>query len=401
MPAAFAQQRTVDEVKKSIGDLSADLKTFTTAQTKMKNALTNEATKNLPETWFVAGKIEFGIYDKNRVNKSVGNTVDAKAMGTALINGYDYFQKALSLDTIKETNRDGSPKLDKKTGEPKVKTKFSKEIVAKLFSYVIDFGAIGADLYKVKEWEKAYKAWDVYHQLATSPSMKGKMRAEPDSVIGAMSFYQGLAASQLKKYPDAHRLFVQAISYGYTKKTVYDNDINALILMKDTAGMVNVATQAFKLYGKQDVQYMRIMINDCLRNGNMDDAEVMLDQAILMDSLNANYYTIKGNIVEDKSSYLDARPYYKRAVELSPETYQTNFDMGRSFYLEALQYGKDNPKKTGKKLMKVIEPILRTALTYLEKAHELEPGNIDTIGILRDVYYKIGDGVNLDKLEGK
>ena len=138
-----AQKRTLEEVKKSIGDLSADLKAYKNAQAKLKPALTNEATQDLAETWWLAARVEFGIYDKNRVNKSVGNSFDVKEMGNALVSGYDYCQKALKLDTILETNRDGTPKIDKATQKQKVKTKFSKEIWHKMMGYVVDYSAAG------------------------------------------------------------------------------------------------------------------------------------------------------------------------------------------------------------------------------------------------------------------
>lgn len=118
MPA-HSQKRTLEEVKKSIGDLSADLKAYKNAQSKLKPALTNEATQNLAETWWVAAKVEFGIYDKNRVNKSVGNSFDVKEMGEALVKGYDYCQKALKLDTVLETNRNGTPN---RQGDPKAES---------------------------------------------------------------------------------------------------------------------------------------------------------------------------------------------------------------------------------------------------------------------------------------
>ena len=42
-----AQQRTVDEVQKSIGDFSASNKTYQNALVKIKPALQHDATKNL------------------------------------------------------------------------------------------------------------------------------------------------------------------------------------------------------------------------------------------------------------------------------------------------------------------------------------------------------------------
>lgn len=144
---------------------------------------------------------------------------------------------------------------------------------------------------------------------------------------------------------------------------------------------------------------MRIMINDCISRGDMKEAEVMLDQAILMDSLNANYFTIKGHIIESQSSIMEASPFYLRAVELAPEVYQTNFDAGRCFYLEALQYIQDNPKKSSSKLIKEVNPVFDRAKNYLEKAIQINHNSVDTRSILRDIYYRLNDGEKLDKLE--
>lgn len=394
-----AQKRTVEEVKKSIGDLSADLKAFKNAQTKLKPALSNEATKNLAETWWIAARIEFGIYDKNRVNKSVGNTFDVKEMGKSLVNGFDYCKKALKLDTVPETNRDGSPKIDKATQKQKVKTKFSKEIWNKMMGYVVDYAAAGADLYKAKDMDNAYKLWEIYYELVQTPQHVVKHKVDPDSVIGEMRYFQAMAATQIKKLSEAHTLFTQAREFGIVKKSAFDHDINVLHILGDTASMVKVARDAYKLYGHQDVQYMRIMINDCISRGNMKEAEVMLDQAILMDSLNANYFTIKGHIVESQSTILEARPYYMRAVELASDVYQTNFDAGRCFYLEALQYIQDNPKKSSSKLMKEVNPIFDKAKSYIEKAFQIKNDSVDARSILRDIYYRLNDGEKLDKLE--
>lgn len=394
-----AQKRTLEEVKKSIGDLSADLKAYKNAQAKLKPALTNEATQDLAETWWLAARVEFGIYDKNRVNKSVGNSFDVKEMGNALVSGYDYCQKALKLDTILETNRDGTPKIDKATQKQKVKTKFSKEIWHKMMGYVVDYSAAGADLYKAKDMDNAYKLWGIYYNLVTTPQQIVKHKVDPDTVIGEMRYFQAMAAVQLKKLREAHDLFTQARSLGVVKKSAFDHDINVLHQLGDTATMVKVTKEAYQLYGKQDVRYMRIMINDCIYHGKMKEAEVMLDQAILMDSLNANYYTIKGQIVESQSSYMQARPYYIRAVELMPDDYQTNFDAGRCYYLEALKYIQDNPKKSNAKLSKELSPIFDKAKEYLEKAFQINHDSVDARSILRDIYYRLNDGEKLDKLE--
>ena len=96
--AACAQQRVVSEVKKSIEGLTLSVDNIKGAMNRLKPALTNDETKDLAETWYVAGRVQYRLYDKYVSNRTIGQRVDIKAMGRALIDGYEYFDKALKLD---------------------------------------------------------------------------------------------------------------------------------------------------------------------------------------------------------------------------------------------------------------------------------------------------------------
>ena len=394
----WAQQRTVDEVKKSIGELSVDLKAFEKAVEKIKPALTNDATRDKAETWWVAMRAQYGLYSKYLVNKELGNKVDVKAMGHALLDGYDCGVQAMKLDTLWSKNKDGSLKLDKK-GAPRYKTKFSRDIRNKIYDNLVDYSVAGAELYGVKDYSGAYKAWEIYNTLATSSYARQRHKIEPDTVLGMTRFFQGLAAVQLKKGQDAHRLFSIARNLGYDKKRVYDNDIAVLMGMGDTTSAVQVTREAFRKYGKQDIQYMRILINDCIAKQNFGEATRLLDFAILTDSTNDAYFDLKGNIIELQTGYLDARPFYARAVELNDSSAQAQFDLGRCYYLEALYYMRNNTLKRAAKLLKEVTPTFNKALAHLQKSYALDPRNPDTRNILRDIYYKLGDAENLEKIE--
>ena len=394
-----AQQRLVDEVKKSISDLTANAETYKKAREKLKPALKDSTSKGKAETWWVATKVEWGYYDKLLTSKSLGKKPDSLEMGNALLAGYDHSIKALSLDTTWLINRDGTPKIDKKTGQKRYKTKFSANIVSRTAHYIESMNRAGSDFYNSSKWAEAYKAFDIYNRLATDPTYSKLKRSEPDSVIGQVLFYQGLAAFQLKRYDDAHRLMAKARTLGYNKKEVFDSDINALVLAHDTSSMVQVAHEAYKHYGNHDIQYIRILINDLVKHQNYRDAEVMLDQAILSDSTNAEYYDLKGNIVEFEADYTQARPYYLHATKIDTTFAQGYFDAGRTYYLEALDYKKINPKATGRKYAKTVAALYQQAMVHLERAHALTPEDERVNSILRDIYYKLGYGDKLVILE--
>lgn len=59
--SSYAQKSLVETVNKTVESYDSD---FRAARTQLQPALTNEETKDNAQTWFVAGKIEYGLYDQ-------------------------------------------------------------------------------------------------------------------------------------------------------------------------------------------------------------------------------------------------------------------------------------------------------------------------------------------------
>ena len=159
--AMTAQHRVVADAKKSINQLSMSVTSYQAAINKIKPALVNDETKSDPEAWYVAGKAYFGLYDKYKDTKMIGKKVDTHAMCNALLAGYDSYLHAMSLDTIREVDGKGKPRIDKNTRQQRVKTRFSGDIVDQISKHAEEFNVAGGELYNIKEWNDAYKAWQV------------------------------------------------------------------------------------------------------------------------------------------------------------------------------------------------------------------------------------------------
>ena len=125
-----------------------------------------------------------------------GNLDDDAAM--SLQNSYELFTQALACDTIFETNKDGSPKIDKKTGMPKFKTKVSGDVIKALETMVDqnDF-LIAGEYYRGKEdYHNAAIAYGRNAALLQSKFAKNV----PDSVLSETLFLQGFANHFDKDY---------------------------------------------------------------------------------------------------------------------------------------------------------------------------------------------------------
>ena len=112
---AMAQQRLVDEVKKDISAMTLTVDNYKNSLKKINKALENADTREKAEPWWVAGKIQFFIYDKMMNNKAAGEKIKQTDAAIALIDGYDKFQAALSKDTIFLADKRGNPIIDMKT----------------------------------------------------------------------------------------------------------------------------------------------------------------------------------------------------------------------------------------------------------------------------------------------
>ena len=383
------QQRLVNEVKKEISGLTLTVDSYKNSLKKINKALENEETKDKAEPWWVAGKIHYSIYDKMMNNKAAGEKINSTEAGMALLDGYDKFMVALNKDSVAVRDKKGNQVIDKKTKVPKVKTKFSQDIVGRIVDHLVDYSAVAGDFYMVSDWDNAYKAWDIYCKLAKSDWAKKRKKAEPDSVVAYNRFFQGLAAYQGKNYDKAVEQLSSARSLGYKKKALYDTWIDALIRQRDTIYLVSVAHEAHDMLGANDPRYVHILINHYLKTKNYKEANELLDEVIESDSLVADYYDLKGRLVEIEHGIDAAIPYYKKTVALNPDHPRGLFDLGNALYNKAIS-GDDHRSTEAKTLY-------AEALPYLEKAYKIMPMNESLKNILSRIYYVLGSS-KLDSL---
>ena len=320
------------------------------------------------EELFKAGKAEFDRYDKlfGEYTLAHGQNPDAPDLtigerATALMNGFELLQKALPLDTVIETNKDGTPKIDKKTGKPKFKVKYSKDIVTLLSGHINDVLNVGNSALMSNDFTTSYKAFKFFRTLVGSSLTEG-VQFDPQT-LSEVSFYEGYSAYQLKDFNGAYDAFKSAIDRGYTENQVVD----------------------FR--------------NSCLANiiqgfcdsKNYADAIAYVDKAIAGDPSSALMYDMKGFIVEQKDGLDAAEQYYAKAVELDKTFPNGFYDLGRVLYARAEKIIEDNPSATNAQLAPKLLPIYDQALPLFKKAQELDADGSKTQAkrFVDDVEYKL------------
>ena len=355
---ASAQMSLVkDLAKKAASGNPMDL---ATVLQQIEPALTNPESAGDVLTWFTAGKAAFGLYDELYKLKLLGQPVEDEMMNEALAAGFEFYQKALPLDTIVEVDKKtGQPKLNS-DGTKKVKTKYSKDIIGSLTSHMGDIANAGNVYLQNSDWANAAAAFGNYADLASSAFAIANGVAAPDSTLSQVRFFQGYSLYQIQEFADAYDAFTKARKLGYTENNIADFQ---------TSSLAN-------------------MVQKMLDNNEFDKAINFIDNALKSDPLNGTLHDIKGFTTELKDGVDAALPFYRKACEVEPTYANAFFDVGRCLYLQAQKIIDDNPNATNKELVPKIEPIYREAIPFLEKATQLNPDEQKAKNVLDDILYK-------------
>jgi len=187
-----------------------------------------------------------------------------------------------------------------------------------------------------------------------------------------------------------------SMSYLYRDNNEYDK---ALQILQD-ARLVHPREQALIIEE----------FNIYLSNNDLDNARKNLALAVEQDPTNDLLWYNLGVIYDGFGSFDEAANSYLTAIEITPDYFDANFNLGAMYYNKAGEMiveasnmwkprmsSKENSaqktKETAAKLM------FDESLPYLLKAHEIRPTHINTINSLKNIYTRNADEVNRLKME--
>lgn len=367
--SAMAQMSLVKEAEKFVG--SNNPQELITALQKIEPATENPESKDNALTWFTAGRLAFKLFDQMQALKAVGQDggmIDNAMMGEVLTSGFEAMFTALPLDSVKETNKDGSFKLDK-NGQPKIKTKYSKDIVGTIIPHIDDLGNLSntylgtaQETQKPEDFANAAKAYAGYFDVITSEFAKANNINLADSTLAEIKFFEGFSNYYAKDYQKAYPALSYALKKGYTQ-----NQVNAYA----TSALANI-------------------VQDFLDNKDYASAYNFIDNAIATDANNPALYDMKGFATELDKGIDAAVPFYQQAIKADANYAQGYYDLGRCLYLQAQNIIDENPNATNAQLKEKLIPIYNQALPLLEKAGQLNADDAAKAQrVIDDIKYKM------------
>ncbi|MBR5574823.1 MAG: tetratricopeptide repeat protein [Paludibacteraceae bacterium] len=389
----FAQKANVSKAR---GLADAETPDYAGARAAIAEALQNDETKDLANTWYIAGFIGYKEFETNNLKRQMGQNINIDQWGAAVYESVNYWNKAYELALV--------PTYDKK-GKAKYDTRTPKSILPKMTEY-FQFQpmiAAGFNAYEANDPSLAYDMFVAHCNIPDSKIMQDNpeelAKLLRDSSYYTCLYYAGRFAYEAQRYEEAiatlRRMNSEhANANALRKEIIYANEYiyQIYIEQKDTVNAVEFIKGCIDLF-PEEPWFMQNLINLYINSGQEEKAIEYLDIAIAREPNVGQYYNSKGSILARIGRFEDSFKAFEQAIAIEPnnalflETLGFAYvDLGNKLnddaaYLDAKAYAKAKVE---------IDAAFQKALPYFEKAYELEPDNYDFKRSLRSLYYRLG-----------
>ena len=381
----FAQKANVKKAKNLALQESPD---FSGARAAINEALQNEETKDLADTWYIAGLIGYQELSKENEKTYLGQMRDEKRAGEAVVESFDYWMQAANLAGQKVLDKKGNEVLaDKKTYallQKKVLEYYKNQELVKYGIYLND----------QRDFATAYNVFQRHLSIPELPLMQDEKLQKDmpkDTIYDQYKYYTAIFAIQAEMHPEAIAVLEEMKDGNYEAITVNQFLYQEYVNVKDTANYVRVLQDAVARF-PQEPWFLQNLINHYIFSGQEQEAINYLDQAIAREPNVAQYHLIKGNLNENQKNYEAALADFDRALVIEPTMADAEAGKGRVYYNQAVKMNEDAAliadAKEYKKALEEMNAMFRQSLPFFEKAHELAPDNRDYMITLRGLYYR-------------
>lgn len=130
-----------------------------------------------------------------------------------------------------------------------------------------------------------------------------------------------------------------------------------------------------------------------------------LNVAIQGDPKNPSLYFAQGTVFDKLNRKPEAATSYKKAIEMKPDYFDAYYNLGAMYFNEAAEMAnKANDLKSNTEYAKAKEKYdlkFKEAAPFLEKAHELNPEDSNTMASLKQLYARTGENDKYEKIKTK
>lgn len=383
----YAQKANVSKAKNKVLMESPD---FAGARELIVPALEEETTKDVANTWYVAGLIGYKEKSKMEADNALNPAnIDRARKGQLVMESLGYFIKADSLDQL--PNEKG-----------KVKPKHRKDIKRMTREYytfdLIDYGSYLLDQ---QDYSNALTVLNTFLALPDMPLSEGEI--VKDSTYNMIEYYAGATASNAGNSAEAIRHYESLKTKNYETIAVYQLLYEEYYKLNDTINFMQVLEEGVEKFPAEP-WFLQNLINFYIYSGDTETALNYLNTAIERDPTQAQYRFVEGGLHEALGDIPAAETAFKKALELDPSLASAYDALGRLHYNLAIKYDNDayeagSDKALRKELDAKKAEELKAAMPFYIKASELAPEEKSYKLMLSRVYYNLGMDAEYERLE--
>jgi tetratricopeptide repeat protein len=380
-----AQKQVVDQANKLAGknDKIAE------ARELIGQAAANPETQNDARTYFVAGKIEYDAFD-NSFKKQMINPKDPSVkpleMGEQLLNGYNQFLKAMSLDSVPNAK-----------GE--IKPKFSKDIASKINGHFNDYFNAGGTFYNEKKfYPEAYEAFMIYGNMPKQSFASKEVKSTPDSVVNTAFFNAGISAYAGNNLEAGANAFKHA---RLNNSDNYQNYVYEIACWQYLAGqdstkvdkakseIMEIAEAGHKKFGISQPLFINNLINSLVLDNQIDKALQEVNTLVAENPDNASLYGLRGYVNDRKGDDEASVADYKKAASLPGVDFETLKNAAKKIFKVGTQKWNNIEGATPEQRNAIKTEYFQYAKDITDKAKGMNADDSDLNYVIENIDYAL------------
>ncbi len=383
----FAQEKAVKEAKKIASAVTPD---FAKADELINQALTNPETKDLAETWNVAGFIQKRKSEKEMENAYLRKPYDTLQVYNSALNMCKYYFKCDELAQIPDA-------------KGKVKNKYRRSNTSAMLAERGNLINGGIQFFNENKNKEALEFFATYVDMAAHPMFEKENLLKTDTILPQIAYYASLAAAKIEDYPNVLKYAPYAKDDKEVGKYAMEFISTALKAEGDTAKWIASLQEGLQKY--PDHQFFFGHLIDYYSNNNKyDEAMSFADNMLAKDPNNVFYLYVKGYLYHNMKDYDKALEFYKKTIEVDPNYAEAYSNIGLIYCIQAQEFSEKSTSDVNDPQYKEDQATLKTfyekARPYYEKARELKPDQKDLWGTgLYRVYYNLQMGPEFEEIE--
>ena len=384
---SFAQMKNVKEAKSMANDVKPN---FKQAEQLIKEAMKNPETKDLADTWDVAGFIQRRINEEQMKNAFLKKPYDTLKVYNSILKMYEYYNKCDELAEI--PNEKG-----------KVKNKYRKANASSMLAERPNLINGGIQYFNLDKNKEALKFFATYVESASYPMLADKELAKNDTLLPQIAYYATLAADRVGDKDAIIKYAPAALSDKDGGKFAMQLMADAYKAKGDTAAWIKALEEGILKFPGNDYFFANLV--DYYNSSNQaSKAMEFADRMLANDPNNKLYLYVKAYLYHNMKEYDNAIEYYKKAIAADPEYAEAYSNVGLVYLMKAQDYADkattdiNDPKYA--EAQAVVKKFYEEAKPFYEKARALKPDQQDLWlqGLYR-VYYNLNMGPEFEEID--